>query len=405
MLLTMNSSGIFYYGIPLYEKIPKYQCRFAGEDRVDFWRACNVTQVCNPDQFGVESFRTDFDDEYSFKALVQQLGLQCMDKAEIGLIGSAIFLGWSIGCVVIAPLADKFGRRTPFLVCNFVNCIIVSLFLVITDIRIFIFFCFIFGMMRAGTYSVGYVFFVEQLPKSHRIQLGLLIDLFEAAVIIYIGLYLQYASQNWIWLQLFGIASMLTGTTICFFVVKETPRFLLARGKRSSAFLKLRRMASWNDSLEQFELHVAKHRIKTVDEQGELQQQYSLLEGLRQDPVLKINFLLMMTVWALTSTSYYIVNFDLKYLRGSIFVNNLSAAIAEILAVLLAGFFYLRFGLKKALFFSYIISTIGAFCIILFEESHTDLVPIFVLMAKFGLGSAFGLIYLSNFIFPTKYAS
>ena len=75
------------------------------------------------------------------------------------------------------------------------------------------------------------------------------------------------------------------------------------------------------------------------------------------------------------------------------------------MAVLLAGFFYLKFGLKKALFMSYSISAVGSLLIIAFETTFTDLMPVFVLLSKFGLGSAFGLIYLSNFIFPTKYAS
>lgn len=113
----------------------------------------------------------------------------------------------------------------------------------------------------------------------------------------------------------------------------------------------------------------------------------------------------MMTVWAFTSTSYYVINFDLKYLKGSIFVNNFVAAIAEILSGLLAGFFYLTFGLKFALLLSYSIAALGAVLMIFFETSHTELVPVFILLAKFGIGSSFALIYLSNFIFPTKYAT
>ena len=117
------------------------------------------------------------------------------------------------------------------------------------------------------------------------------------------------------------------------------------------------------------------------------------------------NFFIMVSVWVLTSMSYYIINFYLKYLKGSIFVNLEVSAISEILAVLLAGYFYLTFGLKKALGMSYIVGACGAILIIFFEATYTDMVPFFVLLAKFGVGSAFGLIYLANFIFPTKYAT
>jgi hypothetical protein len=120
---------------------------------------------------------------------------------------------------------------------------------------------------------------------------------------------------------------------------------------------------------------------------------------------MKVNFLIMTAVWAFTSMSYYVINFYLKYLEGSIFVNVYVSAVAEVSSVLLAGFFCLTFGLQKALLISYIIGFIGAVMIIFFEEILVDFVPVFVLFAKFGVGSAFGLIYVANFIFPTKYAS
>ena len=54
---------------------------------------------------------------------------------------------------------------------------------------------------------------------------------------------------------------------------------------------------------------------------------------------------------------------------------------------------------------SFGIAVIGAVLIIMFEAVYVNFVPIFVLLAKFGIGAAFGLNYLANFIFPVKYAS
>ena len=48
---------------------------------------------------------------------------------------------------------------------------------------------------------------------------------------------------------------------------------------------------------------------------------------------------------------------------------------------------------------------IGAALILFLERNATDFVPLFVLMAKFGVASAFGLVYMTNFIFPVKYAA
>ena len=59
--------------------------------------------------------------------------------------------------------------------------------------------CFIFGMCIAGRYTVGYVLLVENMPRAYRIQIGLLVDITEAAAVILITVYLSLISKNWIW--------------------------------------------------------------------------------------------------------------------------------------------------------------------------------------------------------------
>jgi hypothetical protein len=117
-----------------------------------------------------------------------------------------------------------------------------------------------------------------------------------------------------------------------------------------------------------------------------------------------VNFLIMLVIWSANSSSYYIVNFYLKYLPGDIFLNSAGAGVSEIVAVLLAGYIYLKVGLKKGLFMSYVISAIGAVLIMIFFYEKRAM-PILVLVAKFGVSGAFGLIYVSNMIFPVEFAS
>ena len=113
----------------------------------------------------------------------------------------------------------------------------------------------------------------------------------------------------------------------------------------------------------------------------------------------------MLLVWVCTSTCYYIGNFYLKYLKGDIFINTTISAFAETGSLVLAGGIYLNFGLKKALLICYFICAIGSVFTALFENSLVNWIPVFVLFSKFGVGAAFGLIYVANFIFPVEIAS
>lgn len=112
----------------------------------------------------------------------------------------------------------------------------------------------------------------------------------------------------------------------------------------------------------------------------------------------------MLTVWIAVSVSYYITNFILKYLKGDIFLNSSVSALSEVMSLFMAGYFYLKFGLRTALTVSFGLGFLGGL-MIMFFESVPSLMPIFVLLTRFGIGSAFGLIYLANFIFPVTYAS
>ena len=113
----------------------------------------------------------------------------------------------------------------------------------------------------------------------------------------------------------------------------------------------------------------------------------------------------MLTIWIAVSVSYYITNFIIKYLKGDIFVNSCISALSEVMSLFLAGYVYIKCGLKIALTLSFICGLAGGLCIGFFESSAVSLMPFFVLLTRFGIGSAFGLIYLGNFIFPVKFAS
>ena len=70
MLLTMNSGGLFFYGIPFYEKIPTYLCSDGKMDQngKQIWFNCTAEQVC---EHTFDQYKTDLTPKDNFVALVQ----------------------------------------------------------------------------------------------------------------------------------------------------------------------------------------------------------------------------------------------------------------------------------------------------------------------------------------------
>ena len=104
----------------------------------------------------------------------------------------------------------------------------------------------------------------------------------------------------------------------------------------------------------------------------------------------------MIYMWITCSGSYYLSNFLLKYLPGSIFSNTLVSAIAEIIGVFCSGVVYAKKGIKFSYTSFYISSVIGGILVMLFGASNVVWMPIFVLFMRMGASGAFNISYVAN---------
>ena len=108
----------------------------------------------------------------------------------------------------------------------------------------------------------------------------------------------------------------------------------------------------------------------------------------------------MVVVWTISSFNYYLINFQLKYINGNVFNNTLVSGLSEVPAVILAGYFYKKIGLRYTLMGAFFISTFGS-VLLLYFDTYENLVPLMVLFAKFGMAITLTLCYFGNsHIFP-----
>ena len=76
----------------------------------------------------------------------------------------------------------------------------------------------------------------------------------------------------------------------------------------------------------------------------------------------------MVFVWISSSFGYYLIGYDLKYIRGDIYNNTYSSSGSELFAFLLSGFLYKRLGLKMVLLISYVVSLAGMLALVLTKD-------------------------------------
>lgn len=109
-------------------------------------------------------------------------------------------------------------------------------------------------------------------------------------------------------------------------------------------------------------------------------------------------------MWACCSFTYYMIAFQLKYLPGNIYNNNLASTVSEFGAIILSGFMYQKLGLKLSYTILLSISVVGGIFILFLGTDSKVLMPLFVLFAKFGISGGFNLSYCSTVdVFPVLF--
>ena len=110
---------------------------------------------------------------------------------------------------------------------------------------------------------------------------------------------------------------------------------------------------------------------------------------------------MLLFLWIVASFDYFLINFQLKYIKGDIYVNSIVSSVSEIAAYLISGALFNVIGIKKSFVGSFIIAIAGSVLYTIYGDDHTNLIPVFVLGSKFGISAAFNLVYLANSLFPT----
>ncbi|HLH74739.1 MAG TPA: MFS transporter [Chloroflexota bacterium] len=179
-----------------------------------------------------------------------------LTPAQVGLLGSAAFLGAAVGLVVFGDMSDRVGRRAIFIfnLIAFVIFAILSAF--ITDITQLFIARFIVGIAVGADIPTSTAFLAEMSPSRMRgALLGALpnitwtVGAFTATIL---GFFLLGVGPD-AWRWMFGLAAIpalivLLGRQ----TLPESPRWLISRGRFDEARSVLERLGITNPDLSAY---------------------------------------------------------------------------------------------------------------------------------------------------------
>ncbi|KAF6017638.1 Orct [Bugula neritina] len=339
-----------------------------------------------------------------FHSTVQsQWSLVCSKAYVKPLMQTLYMCGFLVGAITFGILSDKYGRLKILSVCLLLQIVfavaaalvsIYSHYILFTLLRVVV------GMVTAGLFTVTFVLVMEVIPPRFRTYTGLFYQGFFAAGFCLLPA-ISYALRDLFYTQL-----AMTLPTVIFlsyyWIVPESPRWLILKRKYKEAESILRRIAALNKCPLTDDFTVE----SLISAENASEHKPVGIKSLLSKPRMRSRGLLCAYAWFVCGLTYYGTSFSAEKLGGDIFLNSLLSGLVEFPAYVVCFFItgHPRIGRKYSLAGSFFVGGVSLLaCIPLLNQPDKHiLLLVLANIGKLGCSAAFAIVYIFTAeIFPT----
>ncbi|XP_068094730.1 solute carrier family 22 member 13-like [Hyperolius riggenbachi] len=333
-----------------------------------------------------------YDTSQQKSTLVTEFNLVCHRKEQTDISQSLYMAGLLVGAITFGPLGDWIGRRPVILISLSlitvfgVGAAFASDFYIYTALRCVV------GMAVSGILINNLVLVAEWVGSAQRAYATIgSLSCFALGQMILAGL--GYGIRNWRLLQVAGSAP--TGLLLFYiWILPESPRWLLTKGKHEKAKQLLQKAASINKRKLSEELLTQLQEEKPT-------KSGSMLDLFRI-PALRRMTLLMSCVWFANSLSYYGLSLNVGSFGLDIYFTQFIFGAVEIPSTFCSIFMVQTLGRKPSQSICLLLG--GTACLIItgIPKTLPVVATVLAVIGKFAIASSFSICYTYTAeLFPT----
>ncbi|XP_070558288.1 organic cation transporter protein-like [Ptychodera flava] len=342
-----------------------------------------------------------YDKTWYENTVVIEYDLVCDNGWMRQLSKSVLPLGNLVGVVIFGQLADIFGRRPIFLV-NVVLSLATAVITAFSPYYImFLIGQFFLGIFPHSLYVTGNVIVMEMIGLEYRTRCGTILRIAFSVFYMMFGGLAALCHGNWRQIQLIS-GLMWIFYLPAFFIIVETPMWLIQKKKYEKAKTVLGRFAKFNKTVLPHDIFDEELlQVKNPDEvQPITKKQNATLLDVFRTPCLRRRVFFMCFNWFSCGFVYYGISLNTDLIGSNPYLTFFLAGLVEIPGRLLAWALMNAIGRRWSLCAFAVVG--GVALMLSIPPDNVGLVVSIAMVSKLCLAAVFTMVYLySAEIYPT----
>ncbi|XP_074648186.1 organic cation transporter protein-like [Tubulanus polymorphus] len=295
-----------------------------------------------------------------YDTVLTEWDLVC-DRAYISkMIATMFFAAQLVGALIAGQVSDRIGRRIPILVVWLAMMILQTCLGFTGYWQIYAALRVLVGVCVGALVSVTCVLPMEQLGPKWRTLVSYRIGWHIAPMLLALFAYL--CRENWRYLTFVTGSFGIIFYPFVFFLMPESVRWLVQKGKFNQAETCIRRLAKQNCKPVPEDLSFLKDIKKQDDVDSKMRQGYTYIDLFRT-PKIAVRTLILLLVWATASCFSYVLNIKMSEFSGTtVYMNLVISGVAQLLVRSSVIFLINRLGRKRS-FLLYV--SVAGLCMII----------------------------------------
>lgn len=213
-------------GLPFLEEEPKLECL----NHYDQYIPCNRDFACSTklEEYAHHDHLAPYRVSHShiFHNFITDFQMECATPYHIGLIGSSYFLGFMLGSIIFAPLADIIGRKRVIMLgaAMFFFTMLFMLFVANTVNGLYLG-MFLIGFRTSANSQIVYVMITEYTDMKSRVYFCIFCNVLESVMNLFNGFYYTVGGHYKV-LYYFGAILSFILVIWTYLWIPESPRYL-----------------------------------------------------------------------------------------------------------------------------------------------------------------------------------